>query len=156
MFTAGSGPTTAIERADAETAKRDPTLDPAARRVLAYVLDRVLRAWSDEAILISNFLPLWLRTAAFRDLGHQWFWDGQEHVDPAKEANAQATRLQSNTTTLAYEFARQGRDWESELRQRAVSGAVSLRNTVGRPVSNQSATSGWDRTQEQRSRVIPE
>jgi lambda family phage portal protein len=83
------------------------------------VLDRVLRAWLDEAILISDFLPLWLRTAAFRDLTHQWFWDGQEHVDPAKEANAQATRLQNHTTTLAYEYARQGRDWESELRQRA-------------------------------------
>jgi len=22
---------------------------------------------------------------------HQWFWDGREHIDPAKEANAQAT-----------------------------------------------------------------
>ena len=83
------------------------------------VLDRVLRAWLDEAILISELLPLWMRTAAFRDLPHQWFWDGQEHVDPAKEANAQATRLQNHTTTLAYEFARQGRDWESELKQRA-------------------------------------
>ena len=27
--------------------------------------------------------------------------DGHEHVDPAKEANAQATRLANNTTTLA-------------------------------------------------------
>ena len=83
------------------------------------VLDRVLRAWLDEAILISGLLPLWMRTAAFRTLSHQWFFDGQEHVDPAKEANAQATRLQNHTTTLAYEYARQGRDWESELRQRA-------------------------------------
>jgi lambda family phage portal protein len=83
------------------------------------VLDRVLQAWLDEAILISELLPRWMRTAAFRDLDHQWFWDGQEHVDPAKEANAQATRLQNNTTTLAYEYARQGRDWESEIRQRA-------------------------------------
>jgi len=64
-------------------------------------------------------LPLWLRTAAFRELSHQWFWDGQEHVDPAKEANAQATRLGNHTTTLAYEYARQGRDWENALRQRA-------------------------------------
>ena len=83
------------------------------------MLDRVLRAWLDEAVLISDFLPLWMRTAAFRDLAHQWFWDGQEHVDPAKEATAQATRLQNHTTTLAYEYARQGRDWETELRQRA-------------------------------------
>ena len=93
------------------------------------VLDRVLRAWLDEAILISELLPLWMRTAAFRHLGHQWFWDGQEHVDPAKEANAQATRLESNTTTLAFEFARQGRDWESELRQRAKE--ISLMRELG-------------------------
>ena len=93
------------------------------------VLDRVLQAWLDEAILISELLPLWMRTAAFRDLGHQWFWDGQEHVDPAKEANAQSTRLQNHTTTLAYEYARQGRDWESELRQRAKE--VSLMRELG-------------------------
>ena len=48
------------------------------------VLDRVLRAWLDEAILISDLLPLWMRATAFRDLDHQWFWDGQEHVDPGK------------------------------------------------------------------------
>jgi lambda family phage portal protein len=82
------------------------------------VLDAILNAWLDEAILIEGLLPDSMRQAeALRD--HQWFWDGQEHVDPAKEANAQATRLQNNTTTLAYEFARQGRDWEAELRQRA-------------------------------------
>jgi capsid protein len=52
-------------------------------------------------------------------LPHQWFWDGHEHVDPAKEANAQATRLASSTTTLASEYAKQGKDWETELRQRA-------------------------------------
>ncbi|MCX5685539.1 MAG: phage portal protein, partial [Planctomycetota bacterium] len=44
---------------------------------------------------------------------------GHEHVDPAKEANAQATRLGSHTTTLAAEYARQGKDWETELKQRA-------------------------------------
>ena len=81
------------------------------------VLDRVLAAWLDEAVLIPELWP--------EDVGpmlewpHQWFWDGQEHVDPAKEAVAQATRLASHTTTLAYEYARQGRDWEDALRQRA-------------------------------------
>jgi capsid protein len=44
-------------------------------------------------------------------------WDGQEHVDPAKEANAQGTRLVNLTTNLATEYARQGKDWEIELRQ---------------------------------------
>ena len=36
-----------------------------------------------------------------------------------KEASAQATRLSSLTTTLAAEYARQGKDWEVELRQLA-------------------------------------
>jgi len=40
-------------------------------------------------------------------------------VDPQKEANAQATRLASHTTTLADEYARKGQDWEAQLRQRA-------------------------------------
>lgn len=96
------------------------------------VLNRVLRAWLDEAILISDLLPRWMRTAAFRDLGHQWFWDGQSPVDPLKDASAQTTRLQNHTTTLAYEYAQQGRDWESELRQRAKE--VALMNELGLPV----------------------
>ncbi len=82
------------------------------------VLDRLLKAWLDEAVLIEGYLPQWLRRLNV-DLPHQWFWDGFEHVDPAKEANAQATRLASHTTTLAAEFAKAGLDWESEVRQRA-------------------------------------
>jgi lambda family phage portal protein len=106
------------------------------------VLDRVLLAWLDEAILISELLPLWMRAIAFRDLPHQWFWDGQEHVDPAKEANAQATRLSNHTTTLAYEYARQGRDWESELRQRAKE--VALMGDLGlmQPLQSEPAADG--------------
>jgi capsid protein len=82
------------------------------------VLDRILSAWLDEAVLIEDYLPQTVRELG-ADLTHQWFWDGHEHVDPLKEANAQATRLANHTTTLANEYARQGRDWEAELRQRA-------------------------------------
>ena len=81
------------------------------------ILDRILTAWFDEAVLIPGFLPL--RLPPIAQWTHQWFWDGHEHVDPAKEANAQATRLTNHTTTLAHEYARQGRDWEEALRQRA-------------------------------------
>jgi lambda family phage portal protein len=85
------------------------------------VLDRLLAAWLREAVIVSGLLPLRIRTlvATGEGLSHQWFWDGNEHVDPAKEATAQQTRLSSHTTTLASEYAKQGRDWESELRQRA-------------------------------------
>ncbi|MGQ9636042.1 MAG: phage portal protein [Bryobacteraceae bacterium] len=81
------------------------------------ILDRILLAWLEEAVLIPELLAEGL--GPFSDWPHQWFWDGMEHVDPAKEAMAQATRLASHTTTLAYEYARQGRDWEEALRQRA-------------------------------------
>ncbi|MGE3809243.1 MAG: phage portal protein, partial [Gemmataceae bacterium] len=81
------------------------------------VLDRVFAAWLDEAALIPGLLPDGL--GPFFAWPHQWFWDGMEHVDPAKEASAQATRLTSHTTTLAEEYAKRGRDWEAELRQRA-------------------------------------
>lgn len=95
------------------------------------VLDRLLLAWLREAVLISDLLPLHVRTlvASGAALPHQWFWDGNEHVDPAKEATAQQTRLASHTTTLAAEYAKQGRDWESELRQRAKE--VSLLKELG-------------------------
>jgi lambda family phage portal protein len=81
------------------------------------VLDRVLDAWLREAALVAGLLPPSVQ--ALRDYPHQWFWDGMEHVDPAKEANAQETRLKNHTTTLASEYAKEGKDWETELRQRA-------------------------------------
>ena len=77
------------------------------------VLDRILHVWLSEYLTFRNHLVDSMLPA------HQWFWDGMEHVDPYKEANAQRLRLENNTTTLAYEYARQGRDWEEELQQRA-------------------------------------
>jgi len=83
------------------------------------VLDRILTAWLNEAVLVEGLLPQSMRQRGALLPTHAWFWDGVEHVDPAKEATAQATRLANHTTTLAAEYARQGRDWEQELRQRA-------------------------------------
>ncbi|MCA9287976.1 MAG: phage portal protein [Phycisphaerales bacterium] len=83
------------------------------------VLDRILTAWLNEAVLVEGLLPQSMRERGALLPAHAWFWDGVEHVDPAKEATAQAARLANHTTTLAAEYARQGRDWEQELRQRA-------------------------------------
>jgi capsid protein len=91
--------------------------------VEAVVLDRILDAWMAEAVRVYPEL------AGVSDCPHQWFWDGHEHVDPAKESAAQAQRLASNTTTLAAEYARQGKDWEVELRQRAKE--VALMKALG-------------------------
>jgi len=101
--------------------------------VESVVLDRVLDAWMAEAVKVYPELAgagLYLPRSSWP---HQWFWDGHEHVDPAKEANAQATRLASNTTTLAAEYARSGKDWETELRQRAKE--VALMKELGLTVA---------------------
>jgi capsid protein len=96
------------------------------------VLDRILDAWMAEAVKVYPELAGledWLATTKRSGAGHQWFWDGHEHVDPLKEASAQATRLASNTSTLASEYAKQGKDWETELRQRAKE--ISLMKELG-------------------------
>ncbi|MCA9108052.1 MAG: hypothetical protein KDA83_21775, partial [Planctomycetales bacterium] len=91
------------------------------------VLDRILAAWLDEAVLVPGLIPPGLPPIS--QWTSQWFFDGNEHVDPLKEANAQATRLANHTTTLADEYARRGLDWESQLRQRAKE--LALMNELG-------------------------
>lgn len=104
------------------------------------VLDPIFRGWIGEAMLTPQLAVL----KGLRALPHQWFFDGTEHVDPAKEANAQATRLSSNTTTLAAEYARQGKDWEVELRQRAKE--VALMQKLGLPTGTSSTTTNTQDT----------
>jgi lambda family phage portal protein len=80
------------------------------------VLAKILRLWLREASVAYKAMPVNL---FFETPEVSWFWDGQEHVDPVKEAQAQQIRLQNHTTTLAHEYARMGRDWQEALRQRA-------------------------------------
>ena len=87
------------------------------------ILDRILDRFLAEWRLVNKCE---LKDC---DCRHVWFWDGQEHVDPLKEANAQRVRLESKTTTLASEYARQGKDWESELRQ--IAKEQKLMNELG-------------------------
>ncbi len=91
------------------------------------VLDRILNEWLREAARALDIVPAALRDAM--SVPHAWFWDGHEHVDPAKEATAQSTRLASHTTTLAAEYARMGLDWEDQIRQRAKE--IGLMNELG-------------------------
>jgi len=108
-------------------------------RLANLVLDRVFAAWVQEAVLVAGYLPARLRDPTV-DWSHQWFWDGHEHVDPAKEANAQATRLENHTTTLADEYARKGQDWEVQVRQRARELALMRELGLGLPTDPAAAT----------------
>jgi lambda family phage portal protein len=111
-----SGYNYASGRLDHQTYFKAIRVDQA--HIESVILDRIFAAWVREAVLIEGYLPQRLRLTS-TDWSHQWFWDGNEHVDPAKEANAQATRLANHTTTLADEYAKRGQDWETQLRQRA-------------------------------------
>lgn len=91
-------------------------------RIEHIILDRLLAAWLQEALLIPGYAPPALRFAT--KLNHQWFWDGPEHVDPSKEADGQKQRLLNFTTTWAEEYGKRGLDWETQIRQRAKELAV--------------------------------
>lgn len=74
------------------------------------ILEHVFRTWFKEYALVNG-----INLSA--DTTHTWFWDGFEHVDPGKEANAIDIKLKNGTTTYAAEYAKQGRDWENEFYQ---------------------------------------
>ncbi|MBL0920918.1 MAG: phage portal protein [Phycisphaerales bacterium] len=101
----------------------DKTIRVDRKQIERVILDRLLMAFLDEAVLVSNLLPIPVRTLIASAKGqlpkHQWFWDSREHVDPSKEATAQGERLKNHTTTLSAEYARVGLDWEDQIRQRA-------------------------------------
>jgi len=84
--------------------------------IAAAILDKILMAWLREYSLINSLFAMQSR---YPILPHTWFWDGMLHVDPQKEARAQEIRLKNHTTNLAQEYALQGKDWETELVQRA-------------------------------------
>jgi len=86
------------------------------------VLDPLLTDWLDEAALVEGLLPSGLPPIA--DWNWRWIWQGWEHIDPTKEADAQTIRLSNNTTTLADECSMVGRDWREVLRQRAAEMAL--------------------------------
>lgn len=85
------------------------------------VLDRIFDLWLQEFALVNGIIV--------RDTSHTWFWDGFLHVDPTKEANAIATQLDSNMTTLAIEYAKKGIDWRTAIMQRAKE--ISLLKELG-------------------------
>jgi capsid protein len=78
-------------------------------------LNVIFREWLREHSLLHPGLGL----NAADGGAHCWFWDGFGHADPVKEASAQQIRLANNTTTLAAECAKDGRDYLAVLRQRA-------------------------------------
>lgn len=80
------------------------------------VLDRLFRAWLDEATL-AGILPAGL--PPFAELTWDWQWDSFGDIDPQKEASAAQALLAANLTTLAEQCAARGLRWDQVLRQKA-------------------------------------
>lgn len=74
----------------------------------------VFAAWFAEYILTTRIIPI---TGRISKPASRWYWPGHEHVDPAKEANAQRIKLNSLTTTLEDEYAAKGQDWRRKIDQ---------------------------------------
>lgn len=103
------------------------------------ILDRLLAEFLAELTLAGGrAAPL---NPSVADLPpHQWFWDTAGAVDPSKEATAQATRLANHTSTYAAEYAKEGRDWEAELRQRGAELALLKELGIPANLANPAAT----------------
>lgn len=113
------------------------------------ILDRIFSAWMAEALLADPTIP-----TIQAPFPHQWFWDGAEHVDPSKEANAQETRLRNNTTTLAKECAKNGDDWETVLNQRAKE--VALEKGLGIRPEPTAAPGAPDNSEDEETETKPD
>jgi lambda family phage portal protein len=104
------------------------------------VLAKIFAAWIEEAMLVPGIVPD--SAGQPSDWTKTWAWDSGEHVDPLKEANALAIKLANNMTTFASEYAKMGRDWKVELRQRAAEQAFIEElglNVPTQPQGNQPA-----------------
>lgn len=106
----------------------------------------IYMAWLEEAI-DKGFVRLPARAPDFRDARAaychaEWIGPPRGWVDPQKEADASATRLDAGLSTLERECAEQGLDWQDVAVQRArerkrlaelgLNPDQPLRNTVSR------------------------
>ena len=82
----------------------------------AKALDTLFSSWWDEARRIPDYLPSVARRALPR---HGWRWDGDEHVDPTKEADAMVTRISFGLTSYSDEVATLGGDADLIQRKNA-------------------------------------
>lgn len=75
-----------------------------------------------------------------------WIAPGWEWVDPEKEIKAKVLAIDNNLSTLSDEFADQGKDWEAQLRQRALEkelvDELGLTPVPAAPAANQQMNDG--------------
>lgn len=103
------------------------------------VLRPILREWLAEYNLQARMdgrpeVPASARLA--------WYWDGFEHVDPQKTANAQKTLLECGLATMGGILAAQGVDLEQHIAQMAYEKRLLEENGLARPPYNTGGADG--------------
>lgn len=83
------------------------------------IMFKMFMAWWNEAILIDGLLPPKVRRFGYMPK-FKWFFDGDVAIDPQKESKADETDLLSGATTFADVYARKGKNWKEQIKQRAV------------------------------------
>lgn len=78
------------------------------------ILNRLFVRWFREWALVNKDVPLSDSMSPWH--GH-WIWPHTDDLDMLNAAQVQSLNLQNRTTTLATEYARQGKNWKTELEQ---------------------------------------
>lgn len=112
------------------------------------VMTPIFRKWYEEWELVSGH-----RRGKDEPIpACQWYFDGFEHVDPLKEANAQAIRLASGATNLMIECGKNGLDWEEVMQQRARE--IELARSLG--ISETATSTGKEEEEPENNEDEPE
>lgn len=107
-------------------------------RLNRHVLDRMFVNWLVEIGMTRGILPKNVERKIFevytqfgpnhlaRTFKHTWHWDGFSHSDPVKEAQAQSLRIKTGVSHRALEYAKEGRDIDTEDRIAAEKAGLTL------------------------------
>jgi capsid protein len=88
------------------------------------ILFKIFVKWLEEAMFVPGLLPRYM--PQFSELNWSWFWDGADHVDPSKTANANQTNLTSGIDNRRALYARRGIDVDQADEEAASSFGVTV------------------------------
>lgn len=82
-------------------------------------LDRIFEWWLDEALMLSNYIPVGGLAGPYLEqaVEHEWRWNPPKHVDPGKEINAAIDAIDAGLLTEEQYLLEQNIDPEKHYEQ---------------------------------------